>query len=98
MTLPVKLYLFTNYYLLFQFSDKLEGLLETMATTAEQVDRAEPISAHPDKLKDQISDNKAIIEDLEKRMAALEAVKATADDLIHQPGMDEEHARGGLLT
>ena len=81
-------------YLFFQFSDKLEGLLETMATTAEQVDRAEPISAHPDKLKDQIADNKDIISDLEKRLAALEAVKATADDLIDQPGMDEEHARG----
>lgn len=33
-------------------------MLETMQLTSEQVEKAEPISAHPDKLKDQIADNK----------------------------------------
>ena len=33
-------------------------MIETMTTTAEQVETAEPISAHPDKLKDQITENK----------------------------------------
>ena len=40
-----------------QFSDKLEGMLETLETTAEQVEQAEPISAHPGKLKDQLAEN-----------------------------------------
>ena len=29
-----------------------------MQLTSEQVEKAEPISAHPDKIKDQIADNK----------------------------------------
>ncbi len=77
-----------------QFSDKLEGMIETLATTAEQVEKAEPISAHPDKLRDQISDNKAIIEDLDKKLASLEAVRDTADELAKQQGMDDETAKG----
>ena len=81
-----------------QFSDKLENMLETLATTAEQVETAEPISAHPDKLKDQLADNKAIIEDLDKRLAALDAVRATAEELLNQTGMDDENARGTAIT
>ena len=73
-------------------------MLETLATTAEQVDMAEPISAHPDKLKDQLADNKAIMEDLDKRLAALQAVKDTADELLNQTGMDDENARGTNWT
>ena len=33
-------------------------MIETLTTTAEQVEQAEPISAHPAKLRDQIADNK----------------------------------------
>ena len=79
---------------LWQFSDKLEGMFETLTTTAEQVEKAEPISAHPDKLKDQLADNMAIIEDLDKRLVALEAVASTAEDLLSQAGMDDESAKG----
>lgn len=32
-------------------------MLDCLATTAQQVQHAEPISAHPDKLKEQISEN-----------------------------------------
>ena len=77
-----------------QFSDQLEGMIETMQNAAEQVERAEPISAHPDKLREQMADNQAIMEDLDRRMSALEAVKATADDLVSREGMDEEAAKG----
>ena len=69
-------------------------MLETLTTTAEQVEKAEPISAHPDKLRDQISDNVAIIEDLDKRLSALESVASTAEDLLNQTGMDDESAKG----
>ncbi len=72
-------------------------MMENLTSTAEQVDNAEPISAHPDKLKDQLSDNKALIEDLDKKLAALDAVRATADELMGQAGMDDEAARGELM-
>lgn len=84
-------------YTFLQFSDKLEGMIETLTTTAEQVDKAEPISAHPDKLKDQILDNQAIVEDLDKRLTALEAVASTAEELLSQAGMDDEAAKGELF-
>lgn len=41
-----------------QFTDKLEDMLETLATTSEQVENAEPVSAHPDKLREQLMENK----------------------------------------
>ena len=66
-------------------------------TTAEQVENPEPISAHPDKLKDQLADNAALIEDLDKRLAALDAVRATADELAAQSGMDDKATRGKYL-
>ena len=33
-------------------------MLETLATTSEQVENAEPVSAHPDKLREQLAENK----------------------------------------
>ena len=86
-----------SFISLIQFSDKLEGMLETLTTTAEQVEKAEPISAHPDKLRDQISDNVGIIEDLDKRLTALESVASTAEDLLNQSGMDDEASKGKSL-
>ena len=80
---------------LLQFSDKLEGLEETLVSAVEQVDNAEPISAHPDKLRDQIADNKAILEDTELRLAALQSVTEAADDILKQKGMDDDAAKGG---
>ena len=44
--------------LLLQFSDKLENMLDNLTVTAEQVKHAEPISAHPDKLKEQLEEAK----------------------------------------
>ena len=82
------------YFIYQQFTDKLEGMLETLTTTAEQVENAEPISAHPDKLHDQIADNKAIIEDMEKKLASLEGVREMAEDLIAQHGVEEGDAQG----
>ena len=41
-----------------QFSDQLEDMLDNLTLTAEQVKHAEPISAHPDKLREQIEENK----------------------------------------
>ncbi|XP_059350791.1 microtubule-actin cross-linking factor 1, isoforms 1/2/3/4/5-like isoform X3 [Daphnia carinata] len=65
-----------------QFSDKLDGMLAALATAFEQVKSAEPVSAHPDKIQEQMQENQSVVEDLEKRESAFEAVKRAADEVI----------------
>ncbi|XP_072153551.1 microtubule-actin cross-linking factor 1 isoform X29 [Bemisia tabaci] len=65
-----------------QFSDKLEGMLRALANTADQVAGADPISAHPPRIRDQIDENNVLIEDLDKREEAFQAVKKAANDVI----------------
>jgi DNA repair exonuclease SbcCD ATPase subunit len=67
-----------------QFSDKLEGMLRALQNTAEQVSGAEPISAHPPKIRDQQDENDAVVEDLHKRADAFQAVKRAANDVINK--------------
>ncbi|XP_065091746.1 dystonin isoform X42 [Ochlerotatus camptorhynchus] len=65
-----------------QFSDKLEGMLRALQNTAEQANQADPISAHPPKIRDQIEENVALVEDIDKRGEAFAAVKRAATDVI----------------
>ncbi|XP_054274796.1 dystonin isoform X14 [Macrosteles quadrilineatus] len=67
-----------------QFSDKLEGMLRALANTADQVSGAEPVSAHPPRIRDQIEENNAMVEDLDKREEAFQAVKRAANDVINK--------------
>ncbi|XP_052120461.1 dystonin isoform X27 [Frankliniella occidentalis] len=67
-----------------QFADKLEGMLRALTNTADQVNNMEPVSAHPPKIHDQIDDNNAIVEDLDKRQEAYDAVKRAATDVINK--------------
>merc|ERR1719412_1681433 len=67
-----------------QFTDQLDGMLNALQNTADQVNNAEPISAHPEKIKEQMDDNNAIIDDLAKKEAAYEAVKKAADEIIQK--------------
>ena len=67
-----------------QFTDKLDGMLNSLENTKDQLTNAEPISGHPEKIKEQIDDNNAIIDDLEKKEVAYEAVKKAADDVIQK--------------
>ncbi|KAF8783432.1 Dystonin like protein [Argiope bruennichi] len=69
-----------------QFSDKLDGMLNSLSNTADQLQNAEPVSAHPEKIEDQLSENQAVLQDLDKRSNALEAVKRAADDVIVKAG------------
>lgn len=69
-----------------QFSDKLEGMLRALSNTADQVNQAEPISAHPPKIREQIEDNAAIVDDLDKRGEAFAAVQRAANDVIAKAG------------
>lgn len=67
-----------------QFTDKLDGMLNALENTANQVNNAEPISSHPEKIKEQMDDNNAIIDDLAKKETAFDAVKRAADDIIQK--------------
>jgi dystonin len=69
-------------------------MLETLATTAAQQRQMEPISAHPNKLRQQIADNRAIIEDMDQKMGNIEALKSTANDLLSQAGSEDENSKG----
>ncbi|CAN8025657.1 unnamed protein product, partial [Ixodes persulcatus] len=73
-----------------QFADKLDGMLNALASTADQLNNAEPISAHPEKIQEQISDNQAVVTDLGKKSPALEAVKKAAREVIAKAGGDQE--------
>lgn len=77
------------------FSDKMEGMLRALANAAEAVQGAEPVSAHPPKIRDQIDDNAALAEDLEKRESAFEAVKKAAEDVIGKAGNRQDPAVRG---
>uniref|UniRef100_A0A182M415 Uncharacterized protein n=1 Tax=Anopheles culicifacies TaxID=139723 RepID=A0A182M415_9DIPT len=65
-----------------QFSDKLEGMLRALQNTAEQANQADPISAHPPKIRDQIEENVALVQDIDKRGEAFAAVQRAASDVI----------------
>ncbi|XP_023339664.1 dystonin isoform X21 [Eurytemora carolleeae] len=67
-----------------QFTDKLDGMLNSLENTKDQLVHAEPISGHPEKIKEQMDDNNAIIDDLEKKEVAYEAVIKAADDIIQK--------------
>ncbi|ODN01709.1 Dystonin [Orchesella cincta] len=65
-----------------QFKDKLDGMLNALENTADQVNNAKPIAAHPDVIRDQIDENQSIIDDVKKREDAFNAVKKQAADVI----------------
>lgn len=46
--------------------------------------KVEPISAYPDKLCEQIADNRAIIEDMDKKLATINMMKTNAEELMSQ--------------
>merc|ERR1719422_1388858 len=67
-----------------QFTDKLDGMLNSLEDTKDQLVRAEPVSAHPEKIKEQMDDNNAIMDDLSKKEVAYDAVKKAAEDIIQK--------------
>lgn len=75
-----------------QFSDKIEGLLRALTNTVEQVNQLDPLSALPQKIREQIEDNAAIGEDLEKRADAFNAVQRAANDVIAKAGNKSDPA------
>jgi hypothetical protein len=49
-----------------KFSDKLNGMLTTLTNAFEQVQWAEPISAHSDKIQEEMQEKESIVEDFNK--------------------------------
>ncbi|XP_054739784.1 dystonin isoform X17 [Anastrepha obliqua] len=69
-----------------QFSDKLEGMLRALANTVDQVNQLDPLSALPQKIREQMEDNASLTDDLDKRSDAFTAVKRAADEVIAKAG------------
>ncbi|XP_017836803.1 dystonin isoform X21 [Drosophila busckii] len=69
-----------------QFSDKLEGMLRALANTVDQVNQLDPLSALPQKIREQIEDNDALMDDLDKRQDAFSAVQRAANEVIAKAG------------
>lgn len=65
-----------------QFADKLENMLKTLLNANESLKNKEPVSAHPPKISNQIDENMAVCEDLEKREDAYVAIQQAAVDII----------------
>jgi len=68
--------------------------MEKLAATAAQQQQLEPISAHVDKLNTQLDDNKAILDDLDRNVTKIAALKTAADGLTQEAGPDDENALG----
>jgi dystonin len=64
-----------------EFSERLDNLANNLIIAEETVEYAEPISAHPDKIRQKLEENQMIILDLEKRHNALEDLKAQAQSM-----------------
>ncbi|XP_030387746.1 uncharacterized protein LOC115634261 isoform X30 [Scaptodrosophila lebanonensis] len=75
-----------------QFSDKLEGMLRALANTVDQVNQLDPLSALPQKIREQIEDNDALMDDLDKRADAFSAVQRAANDVIAKAGNKSDPA------
>lgn len=73
-----------------QFTDKLDVLLRTLMDILDQLKNAEPISAHPERIQEQIYENDSIIDELSKRKMAYETVCQVANDLIGKAGKTDD--------
>ncbi|XP_061380486.1 dystonin isoform X15 [Danaus plexippus] len=64
------------------FAERLEGMVRALSGAAEQLRTAEPVSAHPHRIIEQMDENNALIEDLDKRQEAYRAVTRAASDVM----------------
>ncbi|BET00336.1 Growth-Arrest-Specific Protein 2 Domain [Nesidiocoris tenuis] len=71
-----------------EFSDKLEGMLRALTNAADEMSSAEPVSAHVPKIKQQLKENKSLVDEIAKREDAFEAIKRAAADVIAKSPSD----------
>jgi DNA repair exonuclease SbcCD ATPase subunit len=65
-----------------KFTDKLENMLRTLKNAADQVKQSDAASAHVPKISNQIEENWAVAEDLEKREDAYVSIREAANEII----------------
>ncbi|XP_067934591.1 microtubule-actin cross-linking factor 1, isoforms 6/7-like isoform X2 [Watersipora subatra] len=65
-----------------EVQDAIDGMLCELTHLNNQIDNADPIASTVVKIKDQIQENKAIMEDTADRQQAIQSIKVSADDVI----------------
>uniref|UniRef100_A0A5S6QD24 Calponin-homology (CH) domain-containing protein n=1 Tax=Trichuris muris TaxID=70415 RepID=A0A5S6QD24_TRIMR len=72
-----------------QFTDKLDGMLDSLSLYADTMQALEPISSCPDRIRHQISDNLSFVHELERKNVAYEALLAAASDIISKASPED---------
>uniref|UniRef100_A0A0N5AJF6 GAR domain-containing protein n=1 Tax=Syphacia muris TaxID=451379 RepID=A0A0N5AJF6_9BILA len=67
-----------------QFTDRLDVILSKLGGAAAQIRNPDPVSADPERIRSQISDNMALKEELKLKEGALQSVKESADVILKQ--------------
>ena len=83
-----------------EFTDKLDNLTNNLNSNVESCEYAEPISAHPEKLKLQLEESQTMLSELEKRKSALEDLREqllTSSDIDKQL-QQQQAANGNDIT
>ncbi|XP_034538619.1 dystonin [Notolabrus celidotus] len=76
-----------------QFHDKIDPMLESLERIAERLHQPPSISVEVDKIREQITENKAISMDLEKLQPAYETLKQRGEEMIARcEGADKDNA------
>ncbi|XP_062851947.1 dystonin isoform X3 [Trichomycterus rosablanca] len=74
-----------------QFHDKIDPMLESLERIAERLRQPPSISVEVDKIREQISENKAVNVDLEKLQPSYETVKQRGEEMItRSEGADKD--------
>ncbi|XP_035982722.1 dystonin [Fundulus heteroclitus] len=74
-----------------QFHDKIDPMLESLERIAERLRQPPSISVEVDKIKEQITENKAVSMDLEKLQPAYETLKQRGEEMIaRSEGADKD--------
>lgn len=73
----------------------MEDIITELKTTQEAVVTAAPIAAKPGDLREQLDANQSIIDNMDKKLAELELVKADAERMIEEAGgYEDDSVRG----
>lgn len=75
-----------------QFTDAVEDIMTDLQVTQQAVVTAAPIAAKPGQLREQLEMNKAIIENMDRKLEELKFVNADAERMIEESGGVEDES------
>lgn len=85
-------------FLLFQFHDKIDPMLESLERIAERLHQPPSISVEVDKIREQITENKTVSVDLEKLQPSYETLKQRGEEMIaRSEGADKDLSAKGTV-